>query len=690
MRLKLLFLFSVVSTISYSQNKEIDSPFKVLAESKIDTNRVNTLLQICHDYFNINIDSVDKYASEALAISKKLNYSRGVANSIYYIATHYALNGNYDKAIELYKKGLLNLSTPADAKIISKITGGMASTYNNYGQLDSAFLYFNKTIKQRELLNDTLGLIIANTNVGIVYDTKGDYRNAMMFFLRSLSLAESIKDSNHIASNYHAIARTYISLDMPQLALKNDLKSIEIYERLGNDIEEAASYIALADIYTGGIINLEQAEKAGLRALELYQKTGVKSYIALTYSTLARVYNKRGDLSKAEKYETKAYLLNKEIGDKEEETCSLTNLGDIYIQLNKIPLAINKLLESIAIAKSINTPSRLQVAFHSIAKAYSLNGDYENAYKYCVLSDQLNDSLLNEKSKNTIAELDAKYQTEKKDKELALQKADLNEKNAKIERQNSIVYFSLLGVVLLIIIVLLVVTINRREKLKKKLEFKNKLMDVEQQALRSQMNPHFIFNVLNSIQDFMVMHDADQASLLLAKFGKLMRLILEHSRVKFIPLENEIKMLQYYLELQQISYSNKFTFQIEIDATIDVENTGIPSMLIQPFVENAIVHGIANKENSGNIILRVKQAGEYLQIEIEDDGIGREKTLLQKKQLDSIHKSVGLLITRQRIDIYNQENNQQIKIDILDLKDKSGNAKGTKGVLQLPLQHLYN
>ncbi len=698
MRLKLLFLFSIVSIISYSQNRsKTDSLYKVLSFSKEDTNKVNTLIKICNNYYSTNLDSLEKFASQAEKLSRKIEFNKGIASSLYYLSFYNEQKGNPNKAIDISKMALSYLSSNNNSKIAGKLYGNIAGEYLNMGNVDSGMFYMTKSVQVQEFNHDSLGLIYSYIGMGRVYDDQGKYMKAVSYYSLALKIAELRKDSSEIAYSYWAISRPYCELGFYNLALKYDLKSIAINERLGGNFDAALGYETLSIIYLNGFKDLNKAEQAMLKELSLCKLAGVEQRNAIIYSSLANIYLQKNENDQAEKYEKMAIQFNEKIGDKNEQINSLLNLGSIYINQNRIVLAIENLKKCIALAQTIGRVDYILVADSLLSKAFYLSTDYKEAYDYRILEDHLKDSLFTEKNKKGMIEVQAKYETEKKDKELALQKANLNEQNAQLEKQGIIIYSAFSGVGLLVVIITLIVMINRRNKLKlksdeerKKIEFKNKLMDLEQKALRSQMNPHFIFNALNSIQGYIATNDSEEATALLAKFAKLMRLILDNSREKIIPLENEIKMLQYYLELQQLSYTNKFNFKIELDAEIDVENIGIPPMLIQPFVENAIVHGIANKVEGGNIILRIKLLGEYLQIEIEDDGVGRERALIQKKQLDTIHKSVGLLITKERIDIFNEEHQQQIKVDVLDLKDEKGNSTGTKGILQFPMQHLYN
>lgn len=219
----------------------------------------------------------------------------------------------------------------------------------------------------------------------------------------------------------------------------------------------------------------------------------------------------------------------------------------------------------------------------------------------------------------------------------------------------------------------------KHEGEKQILEIEKQMFSLEQTALRLQMNPHFIFNSLNSIQSFVIANDTDKAIHYLAKFSQLMRFILSHSQQSFVPIADEIKAMSIYLDIERLRFDFKFTYDFKIDPAIDTEFTEIPPMIIQPYIENAIIHGILNKEGSGHISISVGIIDEkFLLCTIEDNGIGREKALLIRERSDLKHKSKGMMITQKRLDILNERSETQKNITITDLKDENNQASGTK------------
>jgi ligand-binding sensor domain-containing protein len=221
--------------------------------------------------------------------------------------------------------------------------------------------------------------------------------------------------------------------------------------------------------------------------------------------------------------------------------------------------------------------------------------------------------------------------------------------------------------------------------IQEKLEMEKSILELEQEAARLQMNPHFIFNCLNSIQGFISTNDPFQAKKYLAKFAKLMRLILENAREEFIPLQNEINMLENYLELEKLTTRPAFGFSIVTDDSIDPQRIQIPPMMIQPFVENAIVHGIRKKETPGFISINFTIEGDVLKCTISDDGIGRLKASAMNATTRSHHKSTAIPVTQKRLEQYGQFRQVKAGIEIKDLFD-DGKPSGTSVIVSTPYE----
>lgn len=218
----------------------------------------------------------------------------------------------------------------------------------------------------------------------------------------------------------------------------------------------------------------------------------------------------------------------------------------------------------------------------------------------------------------------------------------------------------------------------RYRSLKRRAEVERRLIDSQLQALRSQMNPHFIFNSLNSILHFITTNDPEKAHVYLSKFSKLIRAILEGSRSEFIPLEEEIRVLTLYLELEALRFDNRFSYEIIVDQNIDLQNQQIPPMLLQPHVENAIKHGLIHTVPDGRLEIRIRREGDHIVCSVVDNGIGRKQAQALKQQSLYKHVSRGIALTKDRIEILNSIHSEHYGVEINDLTDDNGISTGTR------------
>jgi hypothetical protein len=225
--------------------------------------------------------------------------------------------------------------------------------------------------------------------------------------------------------------------------------------------------------------------------------------------------------------------------------------------------------------------------------------------------------------------------------------------------------------------------IERREKLKT--IQRTRMSAAELKALRSQMNPHFVFNAINSVQYFITNNDPKSSQKYLSKFAKLIRYVVDNSKPAAIPLSKELEAIGIYLDLESLRFKDKFEYAITVNSNVDVNMVHVPSMLIQPYVENAIWHGLMHKKGESKIDIKLEMKENILLCTIEDNGIGRKKSAeIKSLQHNEIHKSVGMSITRERLEIFNQMNHTNLSIRIIDLEDAHGNGTGTRVEVNIP------
>jgi tetratricopeptide (TPR) repeat protein len=394
-----------------------------------------------------------------------------------------------------------------------------------------------------------------------------------------------------------------------------------------------------------------------------------------------------GALRSQKKYDEEINLRNQSIeynvksNDFAEVTKDKVEIGKTLVEKGDNSAALKELEEAGKIADTLNNPKEQANAFLALADQYDKNGrsnEALSAYKKYSQAVARNDNL-NE------VELTAKSNLLKQQKDIAelSNNISIEKREEKIEqgtlfRQQLIIYG------LLVIILIIGVTSYFIYKSAQASKTANQMLALK--SLRSQMNPHFIFNALNSVNHFIAQQDERTANKFLSEFSQLMRLVLENSQEDFISLQREQEILALYLKLEHYRFRDKFDYEIVADQTINGETIEVPPMLIQPYIENAVWHGLRYKEEKGKLVLRFSQDSENLVVEITDDGIGRKKSQELKTTNQKKHNSTGLKNIQERLSIINTVYKANYRVSIEDVQGGSG----THVKIFLPLTNNVN
>jgi LytS/YehU family sensor histidine kinase len=284
--------------------------------------------------------------------------------------------------------------------------------------------------------------------------------------------------------------------------------------------------------------------------------------------------------------------------------------------------------------------------------------------------------------KRDVVQLTTRYETERKEQQIQLL-SQQNQFTSLRLRQTRYFLFALAFMVILL--VLLGILLIRQGHIRNE----QQTSILQQKLFRAQMNPHFIFNSLSSIQGFIMEKDHIQASIYLSRFAKLVRNILDSSVQEVIPLTKEIQTIEHYLELQKVRYAEGFDYKLNVDACIENTDIMISPMLVQPFVENAIEHGIKHKSTKGMVKVSFLLNQQYVHITIEDDGIGRQKAAEIENEKQKYRLSLSTQIIQERIRSLNRRAHRKFSLEIIDLFTESGEACGTKVMFGIPIATRY-
>jgi sensor histidine kinase YesM len=646
--LVLIYILMFCTTLLFGQNKSIDSLNIVLKNAKNDIEKAETLNAIADNYKTSNPDLMEDYAMKALKLSQKIEYKieEGFAN--------------------------LNLGN------VNIISGNYPEALKYFTEAQGIFENENQTYPEKNL-NIKKGLAKAYGSIGIVFSEQGNYSKALQFHFKAVKIYESVNDIKKCAKVYNNIGVEYQSLGSNFKALDYFLKAQKFQEQY-NDTNIGITLTNIANCYL--------KQKNNDKALDYYNKAKIAIDKNPDARALGEWYNNMGLFYQVNKNSEKAIenwntaiQTFKSIDDKFGVANTYIFLGELYLNQKNFPLAL--LNSNIALGLSKETGSLEQTVYAEkiLSSSYKQQNNSALALQHFELYSQAKDSLTNEENIRKGVEAAMSYDFEKR--ETALEKKNLMLKEQAKQNKLQLLFAGLFALMLAGIGFLF----YNRMQLKKTLTLQKELAEYEQKALHLQMNPHFVFNCLGSISSFIVQNGAHSAVRYLSKFSKLMRLTLEYSKQSLIPIDKEIQSLDNYLELERLRFNQKFDFTITKDEAIE-DDMALPPLLLQPFVENAIIHGIIPGKEHGMIGIDFKLENQNLICTITDNGIGFEKSAAIKKDTVVVHKSMALDITKKRLEMIATATSKKAELTIEELYPESNGLKGTKVTLCLPLQYI--
>lgn len=629
------------SSFSFAQQPVIDSLKRVLSVSKVDTAKVNLYNALAHEYRESNPDSTTVYANKAQQLAQKSKYSFGIANA-------YLNKGNANVIFSQY----------AEAR----------SHFEKSKKILESLLQSDADIEKKRIKN---GLARAYASLGVVYSEENNYSMALEHYFNALKLYQEIGQKPSISKAYNNIGIVYKSQSHPKKALEYFKKALQIQNETG----EQSAAVTLTNI---GAVYFELGDTT--KALEYYHKAknfflkiDNKRGYALLLNYFGDYYKKANDTETAIRYYKESQQLYHGMGNKFGVSLVLYNLGELYARQKKFPEALVCAQQSLAFAREIGTLDQIKYSEKLLSDIYTATGDQAKAFGHYKQYILIKDSLENDENTKKFVRAEMHFEYEKKE-------ALLMEQN---KRQQQFTLFLIIGGLLLV--VLIFVTYNRLQ-IKRRLTLQKEVAEYEQKALHLQMNPHFVFNCLGSISSFIVQNGTDSAIKYLSKFSKLMRLTLEYSKGSLIPIDKEIEGLQNYLELEQLRFNKKFEFLITSSPEIE-DDMALPPLLIQPFVENAILHGMVPKEGNGTIAVDFGILSNKLVCTITDDGIGFQTSKAIKENSVKAHQSMALEITKKRLEMMEATTAQSASVTIEEMQNDKQETVGTKVVISLPIQY---
>jgi tetratricopeptide (TPR) repeat protein len=585
----------------------------------------------------------------ALHLFEELDANEGIVRVSINIGNEYGLVNNKDLALQYYFKAWQLAGAIGDRQYVGAANGNIGEVYFQQQKYALALEYFTKAVKLFDSIGDKRGQSQFLAGIGSVYREQKDYPRAMSYYRKAMQIAIAADLKPNATDITSSIGNLYI------LQMQDSSYNATRQQRL-----------AFAD---SAIFYLSHSSKERLERGELALYMNDKSYITEAYSYKGENTLALAAYKEYNKYHDSVYSdeKNQEIARAEQTYIFSKKQDSLKLESEKKQLAMQKEMQLSTLKYEYEKKQSLaktgeerqQLKFEEALKRQKIEADFSKREAQAQAEQQRKTAL-------------AKAEQEKKD---ALNAAEL------VRQKNLAIASWAVGALLLVIVVVVIWAFRQRQKTNRILAAES-----EMKALRAQMNPHFIFNSLNSINRYIVKSDATTASNYLTKFAKLMRMILDSSANTTTTLAQEAEQLKLYIEMEMLRFKEQFSFEMNYAEGLDTDRILIPSMIIQPYIENAIWHGLLHKEDEkGHLEISFSAKDKLLTVVIQDNGIGREKASELKSRNTLKQKSYGMKITGDRINIANKTYGLNANLKIEDLKDSNGNGAGTKVILEIPI-----
>lgn len=579
------------------------------------------------------------------------------AARIYFDAANlYYLKGMNDSAVYCYGKSLERLGRDGDSKKICESKLAMAKALMHVQKFDEATELLFSCIRTGEQQSYPAVVANARTLVAYVYNDQGKAAEALRLAMDAEKSFTQLKDTAGLLFLYPILVTSLSRNGDTVTGISYFSKGMAIFDQY-----EQSSTVPAAD-----------KEHLPLKRM------------ALIFNCV-NIMERKPDLLLALK---EAEKVNRAISQRNNpyaqfELKILTAV--INLKMKEFKQAQQHAEEAVTLLRpEIGVHAQLADVYHIIADASDSLGEYQKAYQAMTLFKQYNDSVFNTSSLEAIHSVEAKYETAKKEEKIRT----LNKEK---KSQRMIMGVAIGAGFIALGLLIFAVRANRlqkklfqKEKEAQRAELEKEVYELQQTALRAQMNPHFIFNSLNSVQRYVVNHDVKGVNHYLSTFASLVRQTLENSSKPEVSLKDELQYLETYIRLEQMRSNDQFEYEISIDEQLHPEEIYIPNMIIQPFVENSILHGMPPAEQGkGKLRLQV-QAGSKLQVIVEDNGPGYARQANEQTTPGS-HRPMGSAITARRMEMYNKQHVEQISCTITNKADEGGQETGTHVLLEFPL-----
>jgi tetratricopeptide (TPR) repeat protein len=680
-----------------------------------------------------------KYFTDALIIAEKINKTVSLMTSNRNLGLLNATQGNYPEAMNYFMKALKVAETRNFPDWMAELNNDIGSLYRSQKNYPEALDYFTVAKDFSQKISSKKMLSTVYTSIGVLYGDQNLLEESIEYNIKAMKISEEFNNKDGLYTANHNIGLLYYKqAEILESAGKMDLMTEKLatalqYQKAALEITRITN-IRLQQAHTqiaiGSILCKQATIEKSSGAKEKYA-TGIKSLnngfgtaiefndkelIKDAYSALSKAYHDGKDFKNALYYsnlyiQANDSLINDQTSRKIEQiriqyaTEKAVNEEKLRQESDKAQMqwVFSRKEDSIRFQQKLMSMQMMQQASLSRQQEQELQlkqasldlANKENEYnRLSFLKSQA--ELEAEQSKRKDKEQQLTISEQEKvlqNNQLTLQQTQLNLKESQIQAQKKQLLFYLSGIILSIFLFVFIYrNIKNRqradrqisaERLKsEKASAAHKMAELELQSLRAQLNPHFMFNSLNAIQELILKEDNDNSHLYLSRFSELLRMLLDNANQPFVPLRKEINLLELYLSLENLRIPD-LKYSIEIDPLIDSNKITIPNMMLQPYIENAIWHGLSHKKGERNLKVRITRNQDNIVCEVEDNGVGRKLSAELKSLYRKEHRSRGMELLSKRFSLLSKEYGSDIHTGIEDLHD-NGTATGTRVTITVP------
>lgn len=632
----IFFSYGIDAQQVNQEQKRIDSLLVRLTDPHSPADQIQTLNELCRNFIRTNPEKTIQYGELALQLYRQ-NRLDPQPSLLRYIAYAYDRKGDFTKAMEY---------------------------------LETAIPYLSR--------NDTVNYFRTVDYLAYIYLKNGEYLRAIEQYSQNLDAAEKEGLNTAITRAHAGLANAYrmvADTDKEMFHLEKFLESA-MEDNLKRDISIVE--FRLGDYLLDGF-EYEIALAHFRKALSIAEDLSDSTWMVSILNRIAWNHYVLNKPDSALMYYEQSLDLALRLGLKTGMVNAYGNMGNIYRDRNDYERALSFYNQSFELARGDSDYYHLAWISRDISELHAQLGEYKMAFEAYKQYTAYEDTLREQQYNNLLLEARSRYEADKAEKELEVMSLKL--------KTTRYFNYGLTGSILGILIIAILLVRQTRLSSKQRMETMNHtISEITQRNLRQQMNPHFIFNTLNSIQYYVFQNDKMASNNYLSKFSLLMRKTLDNSQHTSIPIKEELEALELYLDLESLRFKEKFDWKITIDEEIDTLLYKIPTMLIQPYVENSIVHGLMYKENGkGKIRVDLALENEHIRCTIDDNGIGREKALEIKRKNNRDHQSLGTSITETRLKLISSIYGKRMNIQYTDKKDETGRPAGTRVVINIPI-----